>query len=165
MEVVLRPIAVIAALLWVSAPLPLAAQDAPAIHLMDWSPVLELMPGTRVTVMGTDLNPVAGAVVGSGPFQLTVLTAADKSRHLMKTIARDNIVEIRTHKKGRGFLGHLGPLGGSFIGGLAGGYLGALGCHCDSGFLPGMVVGGVLGGIGGYRAATRVTDEVIYRAR
>jgi hypothetical protein len=81
-----------------------------------------------------------------------------------ETIARDDIVEITARRKGGGILGHLGPLGGYFIGGLTGGYVGALLCRCDAGFGRGMLAGGIYGGVLGYRSAVRDREQLIYRA-
>lgn len=84
-------------------------------------------------------------------------------RDVVETIARDDIAEITIWRKGRGLLGHLGLLGGYFVGGLAGGYVGAVLCRCDSGFMAGMLPAGIVGGIAGYRASVRESGEVIYR--
>jgi hypothetical protein len=83
---------------------------------------------------------------------------------VVETIARDDIVEITARRKGGGILGHLGPLGGYFVGGLAGGYIGALLCRCDAGFGRGMLAGGIYGGALGYRSAVRDKEELVYRA-
>jgi hypothetical protein len=89
---------------------------------------------------------------------------------LVQQVPRNNVAEIRTLKKGRGVWGHLGPLGGYFIGALSGGYAVGLTCQavqgrdrCDSGaFLLGALMGGVSGGLYGLSAARRETEEVIY---
>lgn len=83
---------------------------------------------------------------------------------VVETIARDDIVEITARRKGGGILGHLGPLGGYFVGGLTAGYIGALLCRCDAGFMGGMLPGGIVGGVAGYRAAGRESERLIYRA-
>jgi hypothetical protein len=44
-------------------------------------------------------------------------------QQVAETRSRDDIAEIRVRKKGRGFWGHLGPLGGYFVGSIAGGLL------------------------------------------
>lgn len=85
-------------------------------------------------------------------------------RDIAETIARHDVAEIMARRKGGGILGHLGPIGGFFAGGLAGGYIGALVCRCDSGFLPGMLAGGIAGGVAGYRAAVGEREHLIYRA-
>ena len=67
--------------------------------------------------------------------------------------------------------GHLGPLGGYFVGFMAGGYAGGAVCRatggggrCDTGaFLKGALVGSIAGIGYGFRAARRETEEVIYR--
>lgn len=85
--------------------------------------------------------------------------------------ATSEIAQIRVVNKGRGFWGRLGPIGGYFIGGMAGGYAGGVICRgtghrdCDTGpFLTGMLIGGVTGGIYGFSAARREVDDVIYQA-
>jgi hypothetical protein len=91
--------------------------------------------------------------------------------HVVETIARPAVNEISIRRQGRGFWGHLGLLGGYFVGAMAGGYGSAAACQvvagrqrCDSGaFLTGMVVGGIAGGAYGFHAARRETDEVVYR--
>jgi len=91
---------------------------------------------------------------------------------VLETIARQGIAEISVRKRGRGVWGHLGPLGGYFVGALAGGYGAAFACQaaagrnrCDSGaFLVGMLVGGIGGGTYGFHAANRETEEIIYKA-
>ena len=91
---------------------------------------------------------------------------------VIEHIARDDIAEIKTRQKGRGVWGHLGPLGGYFVGAMAGGVVAGLACQaaagrdqCDSGaFLTGMLGGGIAGGVYGFRAANRETEDVIYRA-
>ena len=91
---------------------------------------------------------------------------------VVEHIARDDVAEIKTRQKGRGVWGHLGPLGGYFVGAMAGGVVAGLACQaaagrdrCDSGaFLTGMLGGGIAGGVYGFRAANRETEDVIYRA-
>jgi len=91
---------------------------------------------------------------------------------VIETIARDDVAEIKTRKKGRGVWGHLGPIGGYFVGAISGGVVAGVVCQaaagrdrCDSGaFLTGMLGGGIAGGVYGFRAANRETDDVIYRA-
>jgi hypothetical protein len=93
-------------------------------------------------------------------------------QRLVQTHARHDVAEIATRRRGRGFWGHLGPLGGFFVGGMTGGLVSGVACRavsgrnrCDSGaFLIGMVGGGVAGGTYGWRAARRETEEVVYRA-
>jgi hypothetical protein len=91
---------------------------------------------------------------------------------IVETIARDDVTEIRIRQKGRGLWGHLGPLGGYFVGGMSGGLAVGLACQaaagrdrCDSGaFGVGALLGGIAGGVHGFRAARRETEDVIYRA-
>ena len=91
---------------------------------------------------------------------------------VIETIDRDDVAEIRIRQKGRGVWGHLGPLGGYFVGAISGGVVAGLACRatagrdrCDSGaFLAGMLGGGIAGGVYGLRAANRQTEDVIYRA-
>jgi hypothetical protein len=91
---------------------------------------------------------------------------------VVETRTRKEVVAIQTRQRGRGVWGHLGPLGGYFVGAMSGGYLAGLACQatvgrdrCDTGaFLTGALAGG-LSGIGyGIHAARRETDEVIYAA-
>jgi hypothetical protein len=84
--------------------------------------------------------------------------------------ARTEVAQIRVRDKGRGFWGRIGPIGGYFLGALGGGYAGGVVCRaggnrdCDTGpFLTGMMIGGVTGGIYGFRAARREVDDVIYQ--
>jgi hypothetical protein len=93
-------------------------------------------------------------------------------QRLVETHARPDVSEIARRRRGRGFWGHLGPLGGFFVGGMAGGLVTGLACQavsgrdrCDTGaFLIGMVGGGVAGGTYGGYAARHETEEVVYRA-
>lgn len=96
---------------------------------------------------------------------------ADLQR-LVETYSRPDVSEIARRRRGRGFWGHLGPLGGYFVGGMAGGLVAGVACRavsgrdrCDTGaFLLGMVGGGVVGGTYGGYAARRETEEIVYRA-
>jgi hypothetical protein len=91
---------------------------------------------------------------------------------IVENIARDDVAEIKIRRRGRGVWGHLGPLGGYFIGAMSGGLAVGFACQaaagrdrCDSGaFGAGALVGGVAGGVHGFRAARRETEDVIYRA-
>jgi hypothetical protein len=93
-------------------------------------------------------------------------------QHVIETSARTAVAEIKTRQKGRGIWGHLGPLGGYFVGALSGGFVAGLACQaavgggrCDTGaFLTGALVGGIVGGGYGFGAANRETEDVIYRA-
>ncbi|HEV3062979.1 MAG TPA: hypothetical protein VGY48_32340 [Vicinamibacterales bacterium] len=90
---------------------------------------------------------------------------------VVETIARNDIAEIKTRQKGRGVWGHLGSLGGYFVGAMSGGFVAGFACQaavgrdrCDTGaFLTGALAGGIAGGIYGFRAANRETEDVIYR--
>lgn len=102
--------------------------------------------------------------------------AADRKvadlEQVVEKIARNDVAEIKTRQKGRGVWGHLGPLGGYFVGAMSGGYVAGFACQaaggrdrCDNGaFLMGGLVGGIAGGVYGLRAATSETEDVIYRA-
>ena len=93
-------------------------------------------------------------------------------QHVVVTSVRGEVAEIKTRQKGRGVWGHLGPLGGYFVGGMAGGFGAGFMCQaavgrnrCDTGaFLTGALVGGIAGGVYGFHAANRETEDVIYRA-
>jgi hypothetical protein len=92
---------------------------------------------------------------------------------VVQQYGREDIATIKTRQKGRGVWGHLGPLGGYFVGGMSGGMAAGFACQaaiglnrCDNGaFLVGMVVGGIAGGVYGLIAANRETEDDIYRAR
>src|SRR5262245_16759899 len=96
---------------------------------------------------------------------------ADPQR-VVETIARSEVVEVAIERRGRGFWGHIGPLGGFFVGGMAGGFTIGATCQaingtdrCDSGaFLAGGFYGGIAGGAYGLYAARRRSNEVVYRA-
>jgi hypothetical protein len=115
-------------------------------------------------VMGRVRLTKAGVFVGDD-------FAVDLQR-IVQTHARPDVAEIARRRRGRGFWGHLGPLGGFFVGGMAGGMVSSAGCRavrgrsrCDTGaFLIGMVGGVVAGGTYGWHAARRETEEVVYRA-
>jgi hypothetical protein len=91
---------------------------------------------------------------------------------IVETIAREDVTQITRRRKGRGAWGHLGPLGGYFVGAMSGGVVAGLGCQaaigrdrCDTGaFLTGMLIGGIAGGTYGFHAANRVTEDLVYRA-
>ena len=91
---------------------------------------------------------------------------------IVERIEQQNVLEIARLRRGRGFWGHIGPLGGYFIGGMSGGIVGGLVCQasagrgsCDNGaVLIGTLVGGIVGAGYGFRAARHETEEVIYRA-
>jgi hypothetical protein len=93
-------------------------------------------------------------------------------QHVVETNARKEVAEIRIRQKGRGVWGHLGPLGGYFVGAMSGGAVAGFTCQatlgrdrCDSGaFLIGALMGGIAGGVYGFLAANRETEDVIYRA-
>lgn len=92
-------------------------------------------------------------------------------QRVIETSERRAVAEIKIRQRGRGFWGHLGPLGGNMVGGFVGGLAAGFACQaaagrnrCDSGaFLVGMVVGGLVGGTYGFHAARRETEEVLYR--
>jgi len=89
---------------------------------------------------------------------------------VVRTIARPEVAEISVRRQGRGFWGHLGALGGGFVGAMAAGYGAGAVCsaaagrqRCDSGgFMVGMVVGGLAGGGYGFHAARREVEERAY---
>jgi hypothetical protein len=91
---------------------------------------------------------------------------------VVENIARNDVAEIKTRQKGRGVWGHLGPLGGYVAGAMSGGFVAGFACQaavgrdrCDTGaFLTGALLGGIAGGIYGFRAANRETEHLIYRA-
>jgi hypothetical protein len=120
----------------------------------------------------------AGGTVVMGRVRLTksgVFVGDDQAvelQRIVQTHARQNVGEVARLRRGGGFWGRLGPLGGFFVGGMAGGLVSGLACRavsgtnrCDSGaFLLGMVGGGVGGGTYGSYAARRETLQVVYRA-
>jgi len=99
------------------------------------------------------------------------VTVADL-RRIVETTARDDVVEISVPRNGRGFWGHLGLLGGYFVGFMAGGIAAGTVCQaldgtdrCDTGaFLGGGLAGGVAGATYGFIAERRTSDQVVYRA-
>lgn len=92
-------------------------------------------------------------------------------QRVVEIVAAAEVDEITTLRKGRGFWGHLGPIGGYFVGAITGGLVAGLACQpaagrndCDTGaFLVGMTAGGVAGGLYGFSAANRETEDFIYR--
>jgi hypothetical protein len=91
---------------------------------------------------------------------------------LVQMADRTTVAEIKVRRTGRGFWGHLGPLGGYFVGAFAAGMATGLVCQafngrdrCDTGaFLAGGLVGGIAGATYGAVAAHRETVDVVYRA-
>jgi hypothetical protein len=119
--------------------------------------------GDGTVVMGRVRLTKTGVFVGDD-------LAVDLQR-IVQTHARHDVAEIARRRRVRGFWGHLGPLGGYFVGGMAGGMVSRIACRasgrdsCDTGaFLIGMVGGGVAGGTYGWHAARRETEEIVYRA-
>jgi hypothetical protein len=92
---------------------------------------------------------------------------------ILETSARRDVSRITKRQRGRGVWGHLGMLGGYFVGGMAGGFATSLACRatrgqdrCDTGaFLGGMLIGGIAGGAYGFHAARRETEVVVYSRR
>ena len=86
--------------------------------------------------------------------------------------AQGDLAEVSIRQRGRGVWGHLGLVGGYFVGALSGGFIVGLICRsasgpspCDSGaLLVGVLGGGIAGAAYGFRAAIRETEDVIYRA-
>jgi hypothetical protein len=92
-------------------------------------------------------------------------------QHVVEIVSRTDVAQITTLQRGRGVWGHLGLLGGYFVGAMSGGFVGDFGCRavgrkrCDTqAFLRGSVVGAVAGAVHGFRAANRETENVVYRA-
>jgi len=137
----------------------------------EWSRVRKLASGSEIIVTIERAQPVERRVVRA----VRVVRVDESSLTLsngqvVERVARNDVAEIKTVKKGRGVWGHLGPLGGYFVGALSGGYAVGLACQavqgrdgCDSGaFLLGALMGGISGGLYGFSAARRETEEVIY---
>jgi hypothetical protein len=131
----------------------------------EWSRVRKLASGSEIIVTVEGVQPVERRVVRVDESSLTL-----SNGHVVERVVRNNVAEIKTVKKGKGVWGHLGPLGGYFVGALSGGYAVGLACQavqgrnqCDSGaFLLGTLMGGISGGLYGFSAARRETEEVIY---
>src|SRR6476659_8569518 len=131
----------------------------------EWSRVRKLSSGSEIILTIKGAQPVERRVVRADDSSLTV-----SHGQVVERVARNDVVEIKTVKKGTGVWGHLGPLGGYFVGALSGGYAVGLACQavqgrngCDSGaFLLGALMGGISGGLYGFSAARRETEEVIY---
>jgi hypothetical protein len=134
----------------------------------EWSRVRKLAPGSEIIVTIERAQPVQRRVVRVVRVDESSLTLSNGQ--VVERVARNDVAEIKTVKKGRGVWGHLGPLGGYFVGALSGGYAVGLACQavqgrnrCDSGaFLLGALMGGISGGLYGLSAARRETEEVIY---
>jgi hypothetical protein len=133
----------------------------------EWSRVRKLAPGTEIIVTIQGSPPAGRHVVRVDESSLTL-----SNGQVVEPVARNDVAEIKTRKRGRGVWGHLGPLGGYFVGAISGGYIVGLGCQavegrdrCDTGaFLAGGLMGGIAGGLYGFRAARRETEQVIYLA-
>jgi hypothetical protein len=137
----------------------------------EWSRVRKLASGSEIIVTIERAQPVERRVV-----RVVRVVRVDESSltlsngQVVERVARNDVAEIKTVKRGRGVWGHLGPLGGYFVGALSGGYAVGLACQavqgrnqCDSGaFLLGSLMGGISGGLYGFSAARRETEEVIY---
>jgi hypothetical protein len=131
----------------------------------EWSRVRKLASGSEIIVTIEGAQPVERRVVRVDESSLTL-----SNGQVVERVARNDVAEIKTVKKGKGVWGHLGPLGGYFVGALSGGYAVGLACQavqgrnqCDSGaFLLGTLIGGISGGLYGFSAARRETEEVIY---
>ena len=147
------------------------ASAVPATAQENWSRVRKLEPGSEITVTIGSSQPVQQLFVSADDSVLTVLNLTGPASPATR-VRRTDVVEITTRKKGRGIWGHLGPLGGWFAGGIAGGYGAGLVCQaaagrdrCDTGaFLTGVLVGGIAGGTYGFHAARRETEDIVYRA-
>jgi len=138
---------------------------------VEWSRVRKLASGSEIIVTIERAQPVERRVA-----RVVRVVRVDESSltlsngQVVERVARNDVAEIKTVKKGRGVWGHLGPLGGYFVGALSGGYAVGLACQavqgrdrCDSGaFLLGALMGGISGGLYGLSAARRETEEVIY---
>jgi len=135
---------------------------------VEWSRVRKLASGSEIIVTIEGAQPVERRVVRVDESSLTL-----SNGQVVERVARNNVAEIKAVKKGKGVWGHLGPLGGYFVGALSGGYGVGLACQavqgrnqCDSGaFLLGTLMGGISGGLYGFSAARRETEEVIYGYR
>ncbi len=134
----------------------------------EWSRVRKLASGSEIIVTIERARPVERRVVRVVRVDESSLTLSNGQ--VVERVARNDVAEIKTVKKGTGVWGHLGPLGGYFVGALSGGYAVGLACQavqgrnrCDSGaFLLGALMGGISGGLYGLSAARRETEEVIY---
>lgn len=119
--------------------------------------------GGTFVIDGMHLSSVGLSVNGN--------TIADLPR-VLETDGRDEVVEISVRRRGRGFWGHLGPLGGYFVGAMAGGLAVGKVCQaingtdrCDTGaFLGGSFFGGIAGGTYGFVAARRTSEVIVYHA-
>ena len=118
----------------------------------EWSRVRKLASGSEIIVTIERAQPVERRVVRVVRVDESSLTLSNGQ--VVERVARNDVAEIKTVKKGRGVWGHLGPLGGYFVGALSGGYAVGLACQavqgrnsCDSGaFLLGALMGGISGG-------------------
>lgn len=137
-----------------------------------WRRVRKLAAGQEISITiqseGLAQSAVRCTVIAADDTSLTLLADLDQ---VIRTIPREDVDEIVVHRKGRGFWGHLGLLGGYFVGGTIGGYVAGAACtatsgasRCDNGaYLIGALAGGIAGGAWGAHAARRETPEVIYQ--
>ena len=110
---------------------------------VEWSRVRKLASGSEIIVTIEGAQPVERRVVRVDESSLTL-----SNGQVVERVARNNVAEIKAVKKGKGVWGHLGPLGGYFVGALSGGYGVGLACQavqgrnqCDSGaFLLGTLM-------------------------
>ena len=160
----------------IATAVPVAARDTSPLATVQqsnpvdsqWSRVRKLAPGSEIIVTIEGAQPVERRVVRVDESSLTL-----SNGQVVERVARNDVAEIKTVRKGRGVWGHLGPLGGYFVGALSGGYGVGLACQavqgrnqCDSGaFLLGTLMGGISGGLYGFSVARRETEEVIYGYR
>lgn len=145
------------------------AHPVHAADRTDWSKVHKISAETKTVITRRDSSVLVGAFVASDASSLTIMTGMTGRQK--EIVARDDIMEVATRQKGRGFWGHLGPIGGYLVGGLGGGYIAGIICNaargggCDTGaFLTGMLIGGVTGSLNGLYEAGHETDKVVYRA-
>jgi len=87
-------------------------------------------------------------------------------QQVLETRSKSEVKEVTRLRRGRGFWGHLGPIGGYFVGAMGTVAVESLVCRavrCDDGAaMVGMLVGGVAGGAYGAYAAHRETEEIVY---
>ena len=146
-----------------------AQEPVPRSGVNQWARLSKLKPGTVIVLTVRGSQPLKRVFVAADDTRLMLLNAVDP-RGAVESQSRADIAQVTMLQRGAGVWGHLGLLGGYFVGAIGGGYIAGLGCQaaanrdrCDSGaFLDGMVFGGVAGASYGFHAARKENEKVIY---
>jgi hypothetical protein len=90
-------------------------------------------------------------------------------QQVLETPSRSEVAEVARLRRGRGFWGHAGLLGGYFVGAMGAVVVMGFACQAircenpDSAGMVALLTGGIAGGAYGAYAARRETEEVVYR--